>query len=118
MENHTIIRPEHLNHYGYLFGGVMLKWADEFAWIAASSDYPDCSLVTIAMDNVEFRKRISNGSILRFKINRIKQGTTSAQYLIEVFAKEQTSFEENKVFSTKITFVRIDESGNKCPLPV
>ena len=118
MENHTIIRPEHLNHYGYLFGGVMLKWSDEFAWIAATSDYPGCSLVTIAMDNVEFRKRISNGSILRFKIDRIKQGKTSAQYSIEVFAKEQGSSDEDMVFSTKITFVRIDENGNKCLLPV
>lgn len=31
MENFTLVRPEHLNHHGYLFGGVLLKWVDEYA---------------------------------------------------------------------------------------
>jgi competence protein ComEC len=36
MESYTVVRPEHLNHYGHLFGGCLLKWVDEIAWIAAS----------------------------------------------------------------------------------
>ncbi|TYB32288.1 MAG: acyl-CoA thioesterase, partial [Flexistipes sinusarabici] len=24
MENFRLVRPEHLNHHGYLFGGVLL----------------------------------------------------------------------------------------------
>jgi len=25
MESFKVVRPEHLNHYGYLFGGFLLK---------------------------------------------------------------------------------------------
>jgi len=38
MESYKLVLPEHLNHYGYLFGGNMLKWVDEISWIAASRD--------------------------------------------------------------------------------
>ena len=29
MENYNLVRQEHLNHNGYLFGGQMLMWIDE-----------------------------------------------------------------------------------------
>jgi acyl-CoA hydrolase len=32
------VLPEHLNHYGYLFGGHLLKWVDASAWIKWSSE--------------------------------------------------------------------------------
>jgi len=28
MNNFTLVRPEHLNYHGYLFGGMILKWVD------------------------------------------------------------------------------------------
>jgi acyl-CoA hydrolase len=31
VDNFTIVRPEHLNHHGDLFGGTMLRWIDEFS---------------------------------------------------------------------------------------
>ena len=50
MENHRLVLPEHLNHYGFLFGGHLLKWVDEFAYIAATIEYPGYNFVTIGMD--------------------------------------------------------------------
>ena len=61
MDNYTIVRKEHLNHYGYLFGGMLLCWVDEFAWIFASLDFPGCPLVTVGMDQVVFKERVVNG---------------------------------------------------------
>ncbi|MGD0283399.1 MAG: hotdog domain-containing protein, partial [Dissulfurispiraceae bacterium] len=61
MENYKLVLPEHLNQFGYLFGGNLLKWVDEVAWIAASLDFPGCKFVTIGMDRVEFRKSIKQG---------------------------------------------------------
>ena len=73
MENHKLVLPEHLNHYGYLFGGYLLKWVDEYAWIAASLDYPDCNFVTVALDKVEFKK---SGDTAEISIKRQTEGTT------------------------------------------
>ena len=66
MESYKVVRPEHLNHFGYLFGGFLLKWVDEISWIAASRDYPGCSFVTVTMDKVEFRRGVHQGTVLRF----------------------------------------------------
>ena len=40
MNNYAIVRQEHLNHYGFLFGGALLLWVDEYVWLAASLDFP------------------------------------------------------------------------------
>ena len=117
MDNYALVRPEHLNHYGHLFGGVLLKWVDEFAWLAASRDFPGCRFVTIAMDRVEFKHPAPGGSILRFHITRAREGNTSVTYSTEVFATDPDATQETSIFTTNVTFVRVDEAGNKCALP-
>ncbi|OGV73156.1 MAG: acyl-CoA thioesterase [Lentisphaerae bacterium RIFOXYB12_FULL_65_16] len=117
MENHKLVLPEHLNHYGYLFGGHLLKWVDECAWIAATLDYPGCSFVTLAMDRVEFRRSVRQGTVLRFEIERVRQGTTSVQYRVTVYDGKDRIPDANAVFTTHVTFVRVDDAGRKTPLP-
>ena len=117
MDNYTIVRKEHLNHHGYLFGGTLLSWVDEFAWIFASLDFPGCSLVTVGMDRVSFKERVESGSILRFSILPAHRGTSSVSYEVNVYAHAPGAVEEKAVFSTKVTFVRIDAKRRKSPLP-
>ena len=110
MDTYTIVRPEHLNHYGYLFGGQLLKWVDEHAWLVAAREYPGYPLVTRAMDQIDFKTRVANGSILRFRIDRVRAGNTSVSYAVEVFADEPGRTDpdvrkrERHVFSTTVTF--------------
>jgi len=113
MEQHKLVLPEHLNHYGYLFGGNMLKWVDEYSWIAATLDYPGCKFVTIGMDEVAFRKPVHEGAVLRFNIHKEKQGSSSVVYSVEVFAENLENSVEERVFSTRVTFVCLDDAGNK-----
>lgn len=117
MNQYKLVLPEHLNHYGYLFGGNMLKWADEYSWIAASLDYPGCKFVTIGMERVEFRKGVNKGAILRFDVQRSRQGNTSVSYIVNVYADNIESGTEELVFATHVSFVSLDENGNKRPLP-
>ena len=117
MENYKLVLPEHLNQFGYLFGGNLLKWVDEIAWIAASLDFPGCKFVTIGMDRVEFRRSVRGGSILKFLVERIKIGTTSVQYVVNVFHEDVRIGGERMVFSTHVTFVCIDNEGKKTPIP-
>jgi len=118
MENYKLVLPEHLNHYGYLFGGNLLQWVDETAWIAASLDYPGCSFVTIAMDKVEFRKSVREGAILRIDAQKSRAGNTSVQYTVNVFPGDTGAEAKEAIFSTKITFVCINENGQKKSLPL
>ncbi|MBN1797471.1 MAG: acyl-CoA thioesterase [Spirochaetales bacterium] len=117
MDTFTLVRPEHLNHHGYLFGGQLLKWVDEFAWLVAARDYPYEMLVTRAMDSIEFKTKVENGSILRFHTLPGRKGSTSITYSINVFAVAPRKSREEHVFSTDITLVCIDDKGRKKLLP-
>jgi len=117
MQNHRLVRPEHLNHYGYLFGGNLLKWVDETAWIAATLEHPGCKFVTIGMDRVEFRQSVREGAILRFHIQSVRQGRTSVQYRVTVSADNPETGTEQSVFTTHVSFVCLDETGAKRPIP-
>ncbi len=117
MQTYKLILPEHLNHYGSLFGGYMLQWVDEAAWMAASMDYPGCDLVTVAMDRVEFHQGVKEGAIIRFDVERCRVGNSSVQYQVEVHAVNVEQGGSSTVFSTHVTFVRVDGEGNKQALP-
>jgi acyl-CoA hydrolase len=117
VDNFTLVRPEHLNHHGYLFGGQMLKWVDELAWLVASLDFPGCSMVTMALDKIVFKERVAPGSILRFNVLPVRQGASSITYSVVVYADEPGADLEKIVFTTTITFVRVDATGQKTPLP-
>jgi acyl-CoA hydrolase len=116
VESYKLILPEHLNHGGFLFGGNMLKWTDEYAWIAATMDHPGCNFVTIGMDNVRFIKPVREGTILRFVASCIKVGGSSVQYSIEVYRESEAVSPQNLIFSANIAFVRLDDKGAKLAL--
>ena len=116
MENYKLVLPGHLNHYGYLFGGNLLQWVDEVGWIAASLDYPGSNFVTIGMDKVEFKKSVRQGALLRFEAKRTREGKTSVQYSVNVYRHDMKSGNEELIFSTKTTFVCLDNQGKKCGL--
>ncbi len=116
MEHFKLVLPEHMNHYGFLFGGYLLHWIDEFAYITAAVEFPDHRFVTVAMDNVEFRERILTGEVLRFVVNRAHIGTTSVQYLLQAFGMVHGQNPEKVLFETRVIFVNVDAQGCKTPI--
>ena len=55
--------------------------------------------------------------MLRFDVNRYRTGSTSVQYEVTVYSDDLDSGEEEHVFSNHVTFVCLDEAGNKNRLP-
>ncbi|MGN0845960.1 MAG: acyl-CoA thioesterase [Kiritimatiellia bacterium] len=116
MTTYRLVMPEDMNHYGFLFGGKMLMWIDEVAWIAVSNDYPGARFVTVGMSEVVFRKSVHPKSFLRFETERRRVGRTSVTYHVDVYRRDLESSQEEHVFHTDITFVKVDEAGSKLPL--
>ncbi len=110
METHRLVLPGDLNHYGFLFGGRLLAWVDEASWIAASLDYPHCQFVTVAMDTVEFHHSVRDGTILRIRCDREREGNTSTTYAVTVSDEKAGGA---PIFSTRVTFVSVDDAGRK-----
>ena len=116
MKSYKLVTPEHLNQFGHILGGNLLKWADEYAWIASSLDYPSCKLETVGMDEVSFKANVKEGSILEFELEKVKVGNTSVQYHVDVYSNLRSN-DKVLIFETNITMVNLDENDRKKPLP-
>lgn len=114
MITHRLVLPGDLNQYGHLFGGRLLAWIDEASWIAATLEHPHCRLVTIGMKEATFRHPVKKGDILIIDSQKAKQGNTSVTYQIHVF--NGTKDKSDPIFSTRVTFVNLDENDQKTPI--
>ncbi len=115
MEHRKLVLPEFLNDQGFLFGGYLLKWVDESAYITASLEYPGNRLVTVSLDEVNFKHPIQPGEMLCFDVQLVRRGNTSVTYNVDVIG-EKLSGTTAPLFVTKITFVNVADSGQPVPL--
>jgi len=113
MEHHKIVLPADLNDYGNLFGGTLLKWVDEIAYIRVSLDFPGQHFVTIGLDNVEFRHPIKQGQILKFRCEKTRVGNTSVTYHVQVVGARYNTESDTVLFENNISFVCIGDNGSK-----
>lgn len=116
MEHHKIVLPADLNDYGSLFGGTLLKWIDEIAYIRVSLDFPAQHFVTIGLDSAEFRHPIREGQILRFRCKKMRVGNTSVKYNVKVYGARYDTESDAILFENNITFVCIDTNGKKASI--
>lgn len=116
MDHHKLVLPEHMNHYGFLFGGYLLQWMDEFAYITATVDFPGIRFVTVAMADVQFKRRIRVGEVLRFTVDRVATGRTSVRYRLRARGLVVSDDPADVLFETTITFVSVDAAGQKAPI--
>jgi ribose 5-phosphate isomerase B len=76
-EKTILIRPEFLNSAGNLFGGFMMKWADELAFDAATLAFPGALFVTKIFDRFDFLSPVANGDIIKIRAQVICVGNSS-----------------------------------------
>jgi|SRR5581483_5808850 len=98
-----LVRPEFLNHSGTLFGGYLMQWADEMAYIAASLKYPHCQFVTKLFGEFNFVTPVRMGEIITLFSEVTAEGTTSCQ--VKVWAVNETRKQE--VFRTQAVMVNV-----------
>lgn len=111
-EKTLVIRPEFLNHAGNLFGGYMMKWADEMAYSAASLSFPSANFVTKLFGQFDFKLPVLLGDIIKIYSEVESVGHTSCK--INVWAVNARNQQE--VFRTFAVMVNV-QNGQKIPLP-
>lgn len=78
-EKTLLIRGEFLNHYGTLFGGYMMQWADDMAYNAASLAFPNANFVTKLFGQFDFTSSVRGGDIIKIFSQVESVGTTSCK---------------------------------------
>ena len=112
QEKMLLIRPEFLNHGGTIFGGYLMQWADDMAYIAASLAFPEATFVTKLFGPFDFKAPGRAGDIVSILSQVESTGTTSCRAAVwAVNARTQV-----EVFRTFAVMVNVPE-GLKAPLP-
>ena len=107
--------PSDINANGHIFGGWVLSQMDIAAGIVASRR-ADGSVVTIAIDGMEFLAPIHLRDLISVYAMVESVGRTSMKVRIEVIASRDRGTTDVKVTEGVFTFVAID--GEARPRPV
>ena len=83
-EQQYLVCPAHINHYGRLFGGQLLKWIDELAGIVAIRH---CSgtVTTAAIDNLQFQAPAYTGDMIVLQGRVTYVGKTSMEIRVDTY---------------------------------
>lgn len=111
-----IVRQEHLNQYGCLFGGFLLLAIDELAFIAAMKTFPGRHFLTRALERVEFHTPAQLGDILEFSATVERVGRTSVQVRVQVFVSHAAPNERTLTFDGLVVLVCVDRQGRAQPV--
>src|SRR5580698_10253902 len=110
--NYFLVRHQDLNHAGTLFGGRMLAWADELAYIAASLSFPGCTFVTKIFEKFDFIKGPGEGAIVRLDAYVKARGNSS----VRIVVTGAWATDGQEIFTTEAVMVNA-HGGHSVPIP-
>jgi acyl-CoA thioesterase YciA len=106
--------PRDTNHYGTIFGGVVLSYIDQAGFVEARR-HGTHRWVTAAIGSVEFKAPIHVGDVVNLYATPTRFGTKSITMLIEVEAERYTNGETVPVTAATMTMVAVDAAGRPIP---
>ena len=110
------LMPRDTNHYGTIFGGVILSHIDLAGGIEAHKHAPR-SFVTVAMKEVVFHEPVYPGDVVSFYAKTLRVGHTSVTVKVEVIAERyRRKHVRVKVTQAEVTYVCVDD--DRKPIPI
>lgn len=112
-----VAMPKDTNPSGNIFGGWIMSQID-IAGSLASLDLNVQSVVTVAINSMEFREAVKVGDVLSCYAKIIKVGRTSITTRVEVNAERSSDGARRclHVTSAVVTYVSVDADGIKRPI--
>jgi acyl-CoA thioesterase YciA len=110
----VVMMPRDTNHYGTIFGGVILSYIDQAGFVEAQR-HSAHKWVTVAMDRVEFKQPVYVGDVVNFYAVTTRAGTTSVTIRVEVEAERAPGGEVVPVTSATIVLVSVGPDGKPVP---
>ena len=107
-----MVAAKDLNSNGSLFGGRLLAWIDEEAFIFSACQLKDDSVVTRYISNIEFLSTARIGDIVEIGMEVVDMGRTSIT-LACIIRKKGTDTIITQI--DKIVFVLVGRDGNPKP---
>jgi acyl-CoA thioesterase YciA len=110
--------PRDTNSQGTIFGGVILSYIDTAGAIQAHRHTNMERFVTVAMKEVIFHKPVFVGDLVSFYADVVRVGTTSITVRVIVEVERLGKSERVRVTEAEVTYVAVDEKGDKLKIVV
>ena len=114
-EQQYLICPAHINHYGRLFGGHLLKWIDELAGIVAIR-HCGTTVTTAAIDNLQFQAPAYAGEMIVLQGCVTYVGRSSMEIRIDTY-REALNGNREMINRAYMDMVAIDCKGHPIEVP-
>lgn len=115
VETVHIVRPNHLNGAGRLFGGILMQWIDEVAGIVGSR-HAGCNCTTASVDNLRFIRGAYQRELVVITGKVTYVGTTSLEVRVDSYVEDRNGM-RRPINRAYFTMVALDESDKPCPVP-
>jgi acyl-CoA thioesterase YciA len=115
----VVMMPRDTNPQGTIFGGVMLSYIDQAGAIGAHKEISRAggraaSLVTVAMNKVEFHHPVLVGDVVSFLTRLVRVGRTSITMHVSV----ETEREGATLQVTQAEVVYVAVGPERRPIPI
>ena len=82
-----IVRPNHLNAAGRLFGGILMQWIDEVAGVVAKR-HAHQNVITASVDNLRFLRGAYQRDLIVIIGKVTYVGTTSMEVKVDTYVED------------------------------
>jgi uncharacterized protein (TIGR00369 family) len=111
-----LMLPEHANIHGNVHGGWIMKLVDE-AGALASTRHASHRTVTVAIDQMIFRRPVHVGDLVIFNAEVSYAGKTSMEVEVLVVAENPITGERVDTNKAYLVYVAIDKKGKPTRVP-
>lgn len=116
VEMTQLVLPSHTNNHGTAFGGQIAAWVDVCAAVSAQR-FCRMPVVTASMDALHFMHPVQKGMVVILKSTVNSAWKTSMEIGVRIESEHPLTGERLHCCSAYLTFVAIDENGQKQQLP-
>lgn len=108
--------PSDSNSLGTLFAGTLVGWMDKASAYAAMRRVHG-PVVTVAMEEIAFRRPIHVGQLVEVDAQVVRVGTTSLRVRIDVWREQLDTGARELCVQGHFTMVAVDGAGRPMPVP-
>ena len=118
----VLMMPRDTNPQGTIFGGVLLSYIDQAGAAGARFEmmragWPESSIVTVAVDGVEFLQPVFVGDLVSFWTQLERVGRTSIT--IRVTVETDRRSEIVRLTAAQVKYVAVEAQGDqRVPIPI
>ncbi len=115
VETVHMVRPNHLNAAGRLFGGILMQWLDDVAGLVAKR-HSRSNIITASVDNLRFIQGAYQKDVIVIIGKVTYVGHTSMEIRVDTYVenREGMRFPINRAY---FTMVALDENDKPKKVP-